>query len=307
MEIRQLRYFVRIADLGSFSRAAESLHVAQPALSQQIAQLETELGQPLLVRSTTGVRPTEQGEVFYRHAQQLLKQWADVPAAVASAAASPTGTVRVGLPQSTASHCAMPLLAHVSASYPGVLLEFFDELSGNLLSGLVSGRLDIAIVVSDEDAALLAAVPLLDEALFLVSRAGFAPPGECVMQETLAKLPLALPGPGHGVRALVERAVHAYGLRLPRPAVVANSMSIMCEAIRAGLGHGVMPAAAMSAFVASGEFTLQPFAPTLQRRIHACTARDAAPSLAARAVHTCLIEVTRQRVRDGIWPGATAA
>jgi LysR family transcriptional regulator, nitrogen assimilation regulatory protein len=307
MEIRQLRYFVRIADLGSFSRAAESLHVAQPALSQQIAQLETELGHPLLVRGPAGVRPTEQGDVFYRHAQELLKQWSDVPAAVASVAAAPAGAVRVGLPQSTASHYAMPLLADVSARYPGIALEFFDELSGNLLSGIVSGRLDIAVLVSDEDAALLAAVPLMDEALFLVSRAGFAPPGECVAQEMLAGLPLALPGPGHGVRALVDHAVHACGLQLPRPAVVANSMSIMCEAIRAGLGHGVMPAAAMSPFVASGEFTLQPFTPALQRRIHVCTARDGALTLAARAVHTRLVEVTRQRVREGMWPGATPA
>jgi LysR family transcriptional regulator, nitrogen assimilation regulatory protein len=305
MEIRQLRYFVRIADLGSFSRAAQALHIAQPALSQQIAQLEAELGQPLLVRSPAGVRLTDQGTVFYRHAQQLLKQWSDVPAAVASASAAPTGTVRVGLPQSTAAHYAMPLLAEVAARYPGVAIEFFDELSGNLLRGLNSGRLDIAVVVSDDDAVLLDAQALMDEALFLVSRAGNAPPGETVPQELLAKLPLALPGAEHGVRALVEQAVHARGLRLARPAVVANSMSIMCEAIRAGLGHGVMPWAAMSAFVAAGEFTLQEFAPPLQRRVHVCTARDATLPLAGQVVRTCLVDVTRRQVERGAWRGAT--
>jgi LysR family nitrogen assimilation transcriptional regulator len=256
MEIRQLRYFVRIADLGSFSRAAQALHVAQPALSQQIAQLEQELGQPLLIRGPAGVKPTAQGDVFYRHAQQLLKQWSDVASAVATAAAHPAGTVRVGLPQSTAAHYAMPLLAAMRERYPAIEIEFFDEISGNLLRGLHSGRLDLAVLVSDEDAKLLDAVPLLDETLFLVSAAGHAPRGKSVTIERLAALPLALPGHEHGVRALVEGAVGARGLRLSNVAVLANSMSIMCEAIRQGMAHGVMPWAAVSVPVAAGEFVM---------------------------------------------------
>ncbi|MEP6790654.1 MAG: LysR family transcriptional regulator, partial [Ramlibacter sp.] len=145
MEIRQFRYFVRIADMGSFSRAAQTLHIAQPALSQQIAQLEDELGQALLHRLPGGVRLTEAGSVFYRHAQRLLAQLAEVEGAVAHVAAHPSGSVRVGLPQSTASHYALPLLARLRESFPGIEIEFFDELSGHLLRGLNTGRLDIAV------------------------------------------------------------------------------------------------------------------------------------------------------------------
>ena len=107
MEIRQLRYFVSIADLGSLSRASKALFIAQPALSQQMAQLEAELGQPLLVRLPGGVQMTDQGQVFYRHAQRILKQLNEIGSALGECANQPAGIVAVGLPQSTAAQYAM--------------------------------------------------------------------------------------------------------------------------------------------------------------------------------------------------------
>ncbi|MBI2770645.1 MAG: LysR family transcriptional regulator [Burkholderiales bacterium] len=303
MEIRQFRYFVRIADLGSFSRAAQALHIAQPALSQQVAQLEEELGQALLTRLPGGVKLTEAGSVFYRHAQRLLQQLAEVEGAVAHVAANPSGSVRVGLPQSTASHYALPLLAHLREHFPGIEVEFFDELSGHLLHGLNTGRLDIAVLVSDDDAALLNAVPLMDESLFLVSRAGMAPPGKSVSLKRLAALPLALPGQQHGVRAIIEHAVHSQGLRLANVTVLANSMSIMREAMLQGLAHCVMPWAAVDGGLARGELVAQPFTPALRRRVHVCTARDAQLSLAGQAVFESLLAQTRMRVKAGQWQG----
>lgn len=303
MEIRQLRYFVKIADLGSLSRAAEALHVAQPALSQQVAQLEGELGQPLLVRRSTGVTMTEQGEVFYRHAQRLLKQWADVGPAVNQAARQLVGTVALGLPQSTAAQYAMPLLAALAARHPGISLEFFDEISGNLLHAVASGRMDLALLVNDEDAALLQSTPVLDEELFLVSRADRAPGTRRMPLGALASLPLALPGHGHGVRDLVERAVRAAGGELPPPALVANSMSIMRHAVREGLAHSVTPWGALPDELRAGTLVATPFEPTLSRRVHLCVARDAALTLAGQAVFELLLHTAREQVQAGHWPG----
>lgn len=305
MEIRQFRYFIHIADLGSFSRAARALHIAQPALSQQIAQLEAELGQPLLLRLPGGVRLTTQGEVFYRHAQRLVKQLADVESAVTGAGANPHGTVAVGLPQSTASQYALPLLAAVRERFPGINIEFFDEISGNLKRELNSGRLDIAVLVSEEDAALFTSVALLDESLYLVSRADMALAGKSVSVKRLAALPLALPGLEHGVRALVERAVQAQGLRLDKLAVVANSMSIMRDAMHAGMAYCVMPWGAVAGEVASGTLAAKSICPALRRRVHVCTASDGSLSMAAQAVLAALLDTTRERVRSGQWPGVT--
>jgi LysR family transcriptional regulator, nitrogen assimilation regulatory protein len=304
MEIRQLRYFVKIADLGSMSRASVALHIAQPALSHQMTQLEEELGQALLHRRHNGVAVTEHGAVFYRHARQILKELDDLPGTVASVADTLTGTVAVGLPQSTAAHYAMPLLAAARESHKGVRLELFDEISGNLLRGLSSGRLDFAVIVNDEDASFTSSMPLMDEELFLITRQDS--PVDCARYPVgkLPELPLALPGIDHGVRSLIEVAVRRHGLQLPRPAVVANSMSVMRRAVQAGWASSVMPWAAVCDDIQAGAVRAIPLDPPLARRVHVCVDRDVQLSLAGQAMKDLLIAQTRQRVRSGEWPGA---
>lgn len=302
MEIRQLRYFLKIADFGSLSKAAQVLYVAQPALSQQMTQLEAELGQQLLHRKYNGVQVSEQGEVFYRHAQRILKQIDELPNMVRQAGVEFTGTVAVGLPQSTAVQYAMHLLEAVGQAHAGVALEFFDEISGNLLRGLHSGRFDLAVIVSDQDAQLLDAEPLMDEELFLVARVDKKLPASVNVSD-LSQHVLALPGVHHGVRALVEEAARAAGSPLPRPFIVANSMSIMRKAIEDGVAAGIMPWAAVSDLIVSGRLQAVPLVPKLTRRVHVCSAKDGSLSLAAKAVKHLLLETTRERVKSGAWQG----
>lgn len=305
MELRQLRYFVKIAELGSLSRASRALHIAQPALSNQVAQLEAELGQQLLTRLSTGVRVTEPGDVFLRHAQRVLCQIDQIPAAVASLEKSPAGTVRVGLPQSTAAHFALLLTDAVRSRFPGVRLELFDEISSHIPAWLDRGRFDIGVIVNDEDAVLLDAQVLLEEQLFLVSRHDRALPEPCIRAEQLARLPLSIPSAGLGVRPLVDAFLARAGLTLDEPRVLANSMNLMRGAMLAGQAHGVMPWAAVSVELAAGTLVARPLAPALARRAYLCTARDATLSLAAQAVHALLAEVVRAQVASGAWQGAT--
>jgi LysR family transcriptional regulator, nitrogen assimilation regulatory protein len=304
MEIRQFRYFLSIADTGSFSRAAQVLHIAQPALSQQIAQLEGELGEQLLVRHRAGVQMTQQGEVFYRHAQRVLKAIAETALAVQGSAAQAAGRVSLGLPQSTAEQYAMPLLQALREHHPAIELEVFDEISGYLLRSLLQGRLDMAVIVSDEDAQLLASQALFDEELFLVSRSDMAPRKKAIDMKAMCALPLALPGMAHGVRARVELAVRQAALILPTPVVQANSMRVMRRAVLQGLAHAIMPWAAVAEELQEGRMQITPLKPRLSRRVYLCTAPDSELSLAGQAVHALLRERCIEDVRSGHWQGA---
>jgi LysR family transcriptional regulator, nitrogen assimilation regulatory protein len=304
VEIRQLRYFLRIAELGSFSRASQTLHVAQPALSHQIAQLEQELGHNLLHRRHSGVQMTEQGEAFYSQAQRILKEIDDLPNVVNMSAAQLRGTVAVGFPQSTATQYAMPLIAELKKRHGGIGLEMFDEISGNLLRGINSGRLDIAVMVSDEDALVANAIPLMDEELFCITSVR-NDIGESLPIGRLAEIPLTLPGMHHGVRALVENAVRAQGRSLPTPAIVANSMNIMRKAIDTGAVSSVLPWGAVCDGIVAGTIRAVPLEPRLSRRVHVCFSKDSQLTLAGCAVKDLLIELTRQRVQSGEWQGAT--
>jgi len=143
MELRQLRYFVAIADHGSLSRAALVLHVAQPALTQQVRQLEEELGAQLLHRSAQGVLCTDAGKVFYEHAQAILKQVADARSAVTQSTTRPAGSVTLGFPHSISGALALPLLTATRARYPEITLQLTEELSGSLAEQLISGAIRI--------------------------------------------------------------------------------------------------------------------------------------------------------------------
>lgn len=305
MELRQLRYFIKIADLRSFSKASKALHIVQPALSQQVAALEAEVGHALFERLSTGVETTQLGEIFYAHAQRVLQQLDDMKAALSESAMRPVGTVRVGLPQSTALRFAMPLLALAGGKYPGIQLEFFDEISGRLLHGLRRGQLDLAVIVNDEDAALLDSVAVMDEMLLLVSSSKSAPPPGDVSLRDLAQMPLALPGEGHGVRSIVEEALRREGLHLPRPAVVANSINIMLRSIAEGHAHGVMPWGAVADLLESGALVARAISPSLTRRVHLSTCRDFHRTAAARAVFDEILAQTRAQVACGAWQAAT--
>src|ERR1700709_1661835 len=129
MQFRQLRYFVKIVEAGSFSRAAATIHVAQPALSQQIAELEERMGILLLQRSARGVRPTAAGEVLYKEASAILRQLEQLPGIVRSSSATPEGAVTIGIASSLAPALAGPFIESCRKALPKITLRFTDGTS----------------------------------------------------------------------------------------------------------------------------------------------------------------------------------
>ncbi|WP_309680014.1 LysR family transcriptional regulator, partial [Polaromonas sp.] len=158
MELRQLRYFVRIVELGSMSRAAVDLDLVQSALSQQISRLESELSTRLLQRSSKGVVPTEAGLAFFREAQLTLRHAEQAVRAAQQSRLS--GTVSVGLASTTAVVLGVPLMRAMRERYPDVRLHLVESMSGHLTSMLNSRQLDLAVLFDTGVARRWSVMPL---------------------------------------------------------------------------------------------------------------------------------------------------
>ncbi|HJU70485.1 MAG TPA: LysR substrate-binding domain-containing protein [Paucimonas sp.] len=306
MELRQLRYFVVIVDHGSLSRAARVLHIAQPALTQQIRHLEEELHAQLLHRSAQGVLATDAGKIFYEHAQAILKQIDDAKSAVAQTTGKPAGTVALGIPQSVSGAFALPLLTAVRATYPEISLQLTEELSGSLIEQLRSGRINLAILFDDGQLGAFATTPLIEEALMYITCANsrFATRGNSIALSIAAKMPLILPGLQHGVRPRIENIVRDAGLSLDNVTDI-NSIAILKSALLADMGATLLPVAPILPEVENGTLIARPITgASIARTVCLCASRTIPLTNAAAAVERLVLEVASELCRSGRWLGA---
>src|SRR3990167_8797769 len=161
MELRQLRYFLAVLEHKSLGRAALELGIGTSALSQQISKLENELSTRLLSRTTTGVVPTNAGVAFQHHAQLTLRQAEN--AVQAAQRGRMSGYVSVGLPPTTASVLALPLISAMREKYPDILLHLVESLSGHIATQLNARQLDLAVLFQTDTGKRWSVMPLLEE------------------------------------------------------------------------------------------------------------------------------------------------
>lgn len=240
MDLRQLRYFVKVVECGNVTRASEALHIAQPAISQQMRNLERDLGIQLLERSVQGVAPTAAGQTLYRHAIELLRQADSTRELLRQDAELPQGRVSVAMPSSTARMVAIPLARTIRDRYPGIALELLEAPSAELGSLIGSGRVDLAVVVDAVETRGVAAQRLLAEALYLIAWPEFQMPREPVSIAELARMPLILPSAPNTIRSRVEWALREAGL----PCEIlfeASSTALLFAAVMAKLGVTILP------------------------------------------------------------------
>lgn len=312
MELRQLRYFVRIVELGSMGRAALDLQMVQSALSQQISRLEGELSTRLLQRTSKGTVPTEAGLAFFREAQLTLRH-AD-QAARAARQARLSGTVSVGLAPTTASVLGVPLMRAMRERYPDVRLHMVESLSGHLSNMLNARQLDLAVLFDTQPARRWSVLPLLEERLFLIRSAhGGAStlPAKLPRRLRLAQLkaePLILPTGPHGLRSRID-AAFATAKVVPQVAMEIDSLAMLMDAVNAGLGSTLQPWAAVGRYPdASARFDLAELADAPASRPAAlCSLSDDELSPAALATRVVLADCARSLVQSGTWVGATLA
>ena len=242
MNLRRLKYFVKIVDIGSLTQAAEVLHIAQPALSQQVATLEGEMDQQLLIRTKRGVTPTEAGKILYTHARTILRQCEQAQLAVNNVGQTLSGHVSIGLaPGTAASSITMPLLQTVRNELPEVMV-YLQESSGTILNDkLLSGQLDMAVLYDRSPVAGITSQPLLKEDLYLVGTRDC--PGQSVDLTAVAEMNLYLPRDYSAVRVRVDEA---FSLRRLTAKIIGeiDSISTLTAAIASGMGVTVLPESA---------------------------------------------------------------
>ena len=306
-ELRQLRYFVRIVECGSLTRAAAELEVVQSALSQQISRLEAELSTRLLRRTSQGTLPTEAGLAFFREAQLTLRH-AD-EAARAARNARLMGSVSVGLAPTACSVLGMPLLLTLREKYPDVRLQIVESLSGHLAAMLNARQLDLAVLYGTHTARRWSTTPLLEERLYLIqsaTRPVLRGAGATVGLSDLDGVPLILPSAGHGLRSALDAAFTRIGLQ---PAVSAeiDSLATLMDAVDAGLGATIQPWAATRRYVdADTRFSLAAITEgEAIRRSHLCSLSNDELAPAALAVRVVLTQCARDLVKTGAWVGAS--
>lgn len=311
MELRQLRYFVAIADQGSVSKAAERVFIAQSALSHQLAQLEDELGASLFARSRRGVELTDAGQRFLPHAVSILRQVQEAREAVSHNSTEPTGKVVFGIPHSASHALALPLLRAVRVRLPKVSLELTEELTGNLTRQLQAGQIQLAVLFQDGQIGDFMVTPVLTEQLSLIEpaiatttmpvsqnkRAGMA------LRQALAK-PLILPANPHGVRPVIEAAALRAGLPAPNVEADISSISILRTTLLAGMGRTLLPTMPLAPDIDAGILKATPVE-GLSRVLMVCSSAHIPRTSACEAVAELAVNLMRTLSVTGEWRDST--
>lgn len=296
MNLRRLKYFVKIVDVGSLTQAADLLHIAQPALSQQLATLEGEVGQQLLLRTKRGVTPTEAGKVLYRHAQSILRQCDQAVVDMHAASRGLSGSVSIGLaPGTLAATLALPLLRILRQRHPGIL-PYLNENYGTTLSELImSGRMDLAVLYGGRTAVHgLLFVPLLREPLYLVGPAALPQPAETVAVAALVDYELYLPRGYNYVRKLVDEACTAAGIAA-RVVAEIESAKTLTAVIAEGLGATIAPASlARELVVECDAWQARIVEPAIEAPLALCQSDHLPLSEPAQAVKEILLELVAE-------------
>jgi len=277
MDLKQLEYFVRVAELGSFTRAAHALNIAQPALSRQVRLLEVELRQNLLVRNGRGALPTEAGKVLLDHGRGILHQVERAREDLGRLRGTPSGRVAIGLPTTLARVLTVPLTHAFRRQLPEAQLSISEGLSATLQEGLIQGRLDLALLYDTTLLPEIESQPLFEEELVLVQarEPGLQedPPPPPLALHEVARLPLVIPSRSNAIRAHVEREMAGIGVR-PTIALEIDGVHAILDLVAERLGCAILSRHAVASSIRPSAYSVREIdEPRLRIRVAlACSA-----------------------------------
>ncbi|WP_312299339.1 LysR family transcriptional regulator [Stutzerimonas nitrititolerans] len=305
MNLKQLRYFVRIAECGSLSKAADELGIAQPALSQQLRALEDELGVELVTRHSRGIAPNDLGTMLLSHFSTILNEIDRTALLVQDLTRNPAGEVKLGVTTTAARALTAPLVAKVHETYPGITLHVVEAMSGSLSQSLQRGSLDLSILYEpkllelDEGFDLM---PMLTEDLFLISKnKGIVKNKKTIPFSMLEELQLVLPCYPNVLTKLLYDLAAKRDVKLNVKFEI-DSLSSIIELVNADFCT-VLPLICLGREIEEGRVTATPITdPRVNWSVHVAAARKGVRLRAVRAVHKLLIEMVNEMVEEGAWP-----
>jgi LysR family nitrogen assimilation transcriptional regulator len=260
MNLKQLEYFVQVAEMGSFSKAALVLNLAQPALSRQIRLLEIDLNVTLLLRNGRGVVLTESGKRLFDHSVGVLQLVARVRDDLGTMRDKPVGRIVVGLPPTMGRLLALPLVEGFKRALPNARLAIVEGLSSHLAEWVATGRVDLGLLHNPELQPSLEVTPVFEEPLGLVSLAGNNAENNAIVHfRDLIQYPLIVPERAHAIRKLLETQAALMGIKLQVAWEVSSIQSIL-DLVRAGHGHAVLGQNAVAVSSQPEMFILRPLA-----------------------------------------------
>jgi LysR family nitrogen assimilation transcriptional regulator len=286
MELKQLAYFLSVAEAGSFSKAAVVLSVAQPILSRQIKMLETELGAELLYRNGRGIVLSEAGKILEGRARAALESVDHARIEIAALKAAPQGRVVIAMPPSIGWVLTGPLVRRCREAFPNITLHVVEGFSGHVAEWLSNGRIDVGIVYNASRRSSLNTEPLFSDDLVLLGPAADPAglPGTTVPAARLADIPLILPARPHGLRVLIDQVLGQLDLA-PRVEFEVDAMPSTLGLVEEGVGYTVLTETAATQRIGEGRIRAWAIVdPVMTRQLMLATSTQRPMSVATRLV-----------------------
>ncbi len=298
MDIKSLRLFLGILKYGSITKAAEHLHIAQPALGIHLRKLEEELGAQLVERHSRGVTPTEAGNLLAEHAEILVRQFSRAKQELMDYSKHARGKVSVGVTSSTIHAMSGDLLTRMAEDYPEVTVTMTESLSDNLVDMLLGNRVDLALTYSQPVSDEVLVEPLATVAIYFAYPASeLGARGPSITLDEVLDHPLILPSEGYAFRRIIDQAAARIGKPV-KVAVEVDSAAPARDLVNAGYGYAVKPLGSMSWEVEAGCLGAALITePTIERTLFLATQRD-------RPI-TKAFEVTRETLKEVVSRVAT--
>ena len=307
MDLRQLRYFVVLAGQRHFGRAANVLHIAQPALTRQIKLLEDELGVQLFERHARGATPTDDAARLLERASFILRYAEQTKLDMTARQLEPSGPVAVGLSPGLAIFLSAPLAIAMRERYPQVQLQIVEAFSDVVYEQLLGGTIDLGVLTGSTTIPKIVATPMMTERMCLIGLADDARLKSNLLKVAeLDELPLILTGASYGGVRLELQSAAARVHASIRCVIEVQSVQVAKRLVAAGLGYTVHFAAPIKDAINAGVMKAVPIAGLVLNRFIARSA-DRPPSRATVALSDTLIDVVSSLVLSGEWPNATLA
>jgi|HubBroStandDraft_6_1064221.scaffolds.fasta_scaffold13540_5 LysR family nitrogen assimilation transcriptional regulator len=298
MDVRQLRYFCRILELRSITKAAESLHVSQPSLGMHVRNLEHELHTQLVTRHSRGIQPTDAGQILFERATRILSDIDETKRLLQDQAACPGGTVRLGITPCVDAKLIAKVIQDCAAGLPAVNVEIIEEINPTVIEWVQTDKLDLGVVHYIEDPPCNLACDALndEEAVLVMCSDCDSPTGETIPFSDAIRYPLAMPALPHRLREWVESSARDYDLEVNLRFEM-RSLPVIIELVERQSSCSILPFSAVAGKVADGKLkAFKITEPTFQARMSLIYAIRRPLPRAANAVRSFITGTVRTNI-----------